>query len=84
MKIKVFPTKAALAEDAANRAAEIIRVAISTRGEARIIAATGAAQFEFLDVLTKIPNIDWNEWRCSISMSMWAYPRKIRQAFADI
>ncbi|MBS1822321.1 MAG: glucosamine-6-phosphate deaminase [Acidobacteria bacterium] len=59
MKIKVFPTKAELAQDAASRAADVIREAILRRGEARIIAATGASQFEFLDALTKAEGIDW-------------------------
>ena len=57
--IKVFPSKAELAQDAAKCAADAIREAISQRGEARIIAATGASQFEFLDALTKVPGIDW-------------------------
>lgn len=61
MIIKIFPTKAALALEAANQAAATIREAISQRGEARIIAATGASQFEFLDELTKQPNIDWKK-----------------------
>ena len=59
MTIKVFSSKAALAQAAADHAAVTIREAISQRGEARIIAATGASQFDFLDALTKIPNIDW-------------------------
>lgn len=59
MVIKVFNSKVQLAEQAANRAASTIRDAISRRGQARIIAATGASQFEFLDALTKIPDIDW-------------------------
>lgn len=57
--IEVFSSKVDMAEQAANRAASTIRDAISQRGEARIIAATGASQFEFLDALTKISNIDW-------------------------
>ena len=61
MIIKIFPSKAALALEAANQAAATIREAISQRGEARIIAATGASQFEFLDELTKQPNIDWKK-----------------------
>ena len=60
MNIKVFTSKADLAEAAANDAAAIIRAAIRERGEARIIAATGASQFAFLDVLTKAPGIDWS------------------------
>jgi glucosamine-6-phosphate deaminase len=59
MIIKVFDFKAEMARDAANRAADTIREAISERGEARIVAATGASQFEFLDALTKISDIDW-------------------------
>jgi glucosamine-6-phosphate deaminase len=59
MMIKVFDSKPEMARDAANRAADTIREAISERGEARIIAATGASQFEFLDALTKISDIDW-------------------------
>jgi glucosamine-6-phosphate deaminase len=59
MMIKVFDSKVEMARDAANRAADTIREAISERGEARIIAATGASQFEFLDALTKISDIDW-------------------------
>jgi glucosamine-6-phosphate deaminase len=60
MTIKVFPSKAALAQASASHAAATIREAISQRGEARIIAATGASQFDFLDALTKIPGIDWS------------------------
>ena len=60
MTIKVFSSKATLAQAAADHAAAIIRDAISEHGEARIIAATGASQFDFLDALTKITNIDWD------------------------
>ena len=60
MTIKVFSSKATLAQAAADHAAAIIRDAISAHGEARIIAATGASQFDFLDVLTKITDIDWD------------------------
>src|SRR5437762_708662 len=59
MIIKVFKDKLSLANAAAERAARHIRDAISTNGSARIIAATGASQFEFLDALTKAPDIDW-------------------------
>lgn len=60
MTIKVFSSKAALAQTAANSAAATIRDAISQHGHARIIAATGASQFDFLDALTKTPGIDWD------------------------
>jgi len=57
--IKIFPDKQALASAAANRAATIIRNSITQRGRARIIAATGASQFKFLEALTSLPEIDW-------------------------
>ena len=59
MIIKVFKDKLSLANAAAERAARHIRDAISTNGSARIIAATGASQFEFLDALTCAPDVDW-------------------------
>jgi len=59
MNIKVFSSKAELAEAAANDAASSIRAATRERGEARIIAATGASQFAFLEVLTRATGIDW-------------------------
>jgi len=59
MQLRVFPDKISLGDAAAEQAAGAIRRAIEERGHARIIAATGASQFEFLDALTKAPNIDW-------------------------
>jgi glucosamine-6-phosphate deaminase len=59
VKIKLFPGKRALASAAADRAATIIRNSIAQRGLARIIAATGASQFEFLEALTSLPQIEW-------------------------
>lgn len=59
MTIKVFSSKAEMAAAAADEAASLIREAIAQRGQARIIAATGASQFDFLDALTKIAGIDW-------------------------
>jgi len=60
MEIKVFRSKADLAQAAATQAASLMREAISRRGIARIIAATGASQFDFLDALTRTPDIDWS------------------------
>ena len=40
-------------------AAERIRGALTARGRARIIAATGASQIAFLDRLVRQPGIDW-------------------------
>jgi glucosamine-6-phosphate deaminase len=57
--LKVFDEKKEAGEAAAEQAARLIRSAIRERGSARIVAATGASQFDFLDALTTAPNIDW-------------------------
>jgi glucosamine-6-phosphate deaminase len=59
MLLKLFRDKVSLGQAAAEQAATAIRRAISERDAARIIAATGASQFEFLDALMKAPGIDW-------------------------
>jgi glucosamine-6-phosphate deaminase len=59
MNISVFPTKEQLAAAAAAQAATAIRDAIHEHGSARIVAATGASQFEFLQELTNASDIDW-------------------------
>jgi len=59
MNVTFFPDKYSLAQAAAEKAADTIRLAIQRRGVARIIAATGASQFEFLGELTATKNIEW-------------------------
>jgi glucosamine-6-phosphate deaminase len=61
MVIKVFKDKVTLSNRAAEHAAASIRQAIAQRGNARIVAATGASQFEFLDALTKATDVDWQK-----------------------
>ena len=60
MEIRVFKDKQSMAQAAAAKAGNAIKNAIAAKGEARIIAATGASQFEFLDVLTQLQGIDWS------------------------
>ena len=57
MDIRVFDSKLDLGRAAAERAADAIGEAIARSGEARVIAATGASQFEFLDALTATPGV---------------------------
>jgi glucosamine-6-phosphate deaminase len=57
--IKIFDDKVSLGKAAASQAAAAICHAIAEKGTARIIAATGASQFEFLDALTQTPGVDW-------------------------
>jgi glucosamine-6-phosphate deaminase len=61
MILKVFEDKPSLARTAADQAATTIRSAIASHGSARVIAATGASQLEFLDALTNTDGIDWKQ-----------------------
>jgi|GEM_PF-51645 len=57
--LRIFDDKVVLGQAAAEQAANAIRKAIKARRQARIIAATAASQKEFLQALTKQPQIDW-------------------------
>lgn len=59
MNLTVFSDTRLLAEAAAAQAAKTIRDSIAEHGNARVVAATGTSQFEFLDLLTRAPEIDW-------------------------
>jgi len=61
VKIEVFSDKISLGAAAASRAARAIRSAINEKDSARIIAATGSSQFEFLDLLTQAPGVGWDK-----------------------
>ena len=60
MIIKTYGDRSALSVAAARHAAQALRAAIDARREARIVAATGASQFDFLEALTATPGIDWS------------------------
>jgi len=59
LQIRILADKDSLGRAAADHAVDSLQRAIRQRGAARIIAATGASQFEFLDALTSAPEIDW-------------------------
>jgi len=59
LKTLIFNDKHQLGEAAAGQAASAIRRATDERGIARILVATGASQFEFLQALTGRTDIDW-------------------------
>jgi len=59
MTIRTYVDRATMSLAAAQRAAQAIRDAVGARGAARIVVATGASQFDFLDALTRAPGIDW-------------------------
>ncbi|MCK5729589.1 MAG: glucosamine-6-phosphate deaminase [Draconibacterium sp.] len=58
MQIIISKTKEELGRQAAKQGAKLIRKAIFEKGEANIIVATGASQFEMLSELIK-EEIDW-------------------------
>jgi glucosamine-6-phosphate deaminase len=60
MEIEIFDGKPELGRAAAARAASCVQAALARSGRARVIAATGASQFEFLDALTATTSVDWS------------------------
>jgi glucosamine-6-phosphate deaminase len=61
MKVVISETKQELGKKAAQHGADLIRQAIQDRGQANIIVATGASQFEMLSELVKQPDIAWHK-----------------------
>jgi glucosamine-6-phosphate deaminase len=60
MTIKLFQDRADLGAAAAEMAAAVLRENIFQCGQARIIAATGASQFSFLQSVTQMTGINWS------------------------
>lgn len=61
MERLIFPDKFDMAEAAARQAARLLRAAITQKGQATLVAATGASQFEFLAALTREQAVDWTK-----------------------
>ncbi|HLK34804.1 MAG TPA: glucosamine-6-phosphate deaminase [Terriglobales bacterium] len=61
MRVQIFVDKRSMAAAAAGQAAEAIRGVIADHSRARIVAATGASQLEFLEFLTRAPDLDWKK-----------------------
>ncbi len=61
MKVIINDTKEELGNKAASDGAMLIRESIAEKGEANIILATGASQFEMLDALIKESELDWSK-----------------------
>lgn len=60
MQFKIFDDKLAMSKAAAEYVASALRTTIAANGGARIVAATGAAQFDFLEALTSATGIQWD------------------------
>jgi glucosamine-6-phosphate deaminase len=59
MQVKTYTDRLTMSRAAARHAARTLRDALAERGVARLIAATGASQLDFLEALTGAPEIDW-------------------------
>ena len=59
MMVKTFVDRQAMSTEAARHAAQVLADLLAAQGRARIIAATGASQIEFLESLVATPGIDW-------------------------
>ena len=60
MNVLVSETALRMAVAAADHAAAILRRVIAERGEARVVAATGASQIAFQRALVRAPDIAWS------------------------
>jgi len=61
METRIFETKEMMGQAAAEAAAGGIRDAVAQRGQANLILATGASQFEMLEHLVATGGIDWSK-----------------------
>ena len=61
MKIDISDNKNEMGSRAADQAAAIICAAIAERNEARVIFASAASQFEFIEALLAHAEIDWSK-----------------------
>lgn len=91
MQVNIYPQINEMANDVASRGKKAINDAISSRGHANVIVATGSSQFEVLDSLTKSSDIDWSvvtifhlDEYCGISIEHKASFRKyLKERVAD-
>lgn len=60
MRVRIYDDRQTLGRAAGEHAAAVLRTAVRTNANARLIAATGTSQFEVLDALTAAPGIDWS------------------------
>ena len=59
LDVSIYPDRPTIGEAAAAFVSEQLRQAITARGEANAIFATGASQYEFLAALLGAPDVDW-------------------------
>jgi glucosamine-6-phosphate deaminase len=59
MRLEIYTNRQTMSRAAARAAARAIRDAVAAHGDARIVAATGASQIDFLAALTVEPDVPW-------------------------
>lgn len=59
MQIRILEDKLLLGRTAAEHAAKSLRAVLGNNDRARLVAATGSSQIEFLNALTSAEEIDW-------------------------
>jgi glucosamine-6-phosphate deaminase len=59
LQIKIFEDKSTMSRAAAEHAANSLSACLRAQGCARLAAATGASQLEFLEALTRTAGLDW-------------------------
>lgn len=60
LPIEIYDSKQSMGQAAAEAARTILKEAITTRGSARVILATGNSQLTFLHALREFDDIDWS------------------------
>ncbi len=61
MQVNVLKDKQQLGKEAAAKGVELLTKVLAEKGEANIILATGASQFEMIGALTAAEGIDWSQ-----------------------
>jgi len=60
VQLKTYLNRLTMSRAAARHAIRVLADALKARGGARLVAATGASQFDFLDALTATQEIEWS------------------------
>ena len=60
LPVSVFATNSALGAAAADEASQVLKAAVTERGEANVILATGNSQLSFLNVLRTMMDVPWH------------------------
>jgi len=92
MNICVYENSEIMGRQAAAVGARAIREAVSARGKANVILATGASQFTMLEQLVLEPGIDWSHVNCFhldeyVGMPIGhpaSFRKYLRERFADM